>query len=255
MSWSEIGQVLNSKPLNFIFKFLQFIKIYPNIIFSKNPFKIVEFFELTKDMSNDKKTSQILDIGSGFGLQTVLLSKWGNVIGIDPYSNEINEKLHKKYKKVKFYKNRLEEIYKEFDSFDYIFSFSVLEHIPNYIENLEIAFSLLKPNGKLIFSCDALESIKNSDIINQHRTNHNVVKYFKRNELKNILEKIGFKNVEIYPLFTNDFAKEKFIEGIKNNFNNFNYINSYFLSKKLRKKETLDDNKSEGLFLIVKADK
>lgn len=40
----------------------------------------------------------------------------------------------------------------EKNSFDYILSFDVLEHIPNYLQAIKECFRVLRPNGKLLWS-------------------------------------------------------------------------------------------------------
>jgi hypothetical protein len=70
----------------------------------------------------------------------------------------------------------------------------------------------------LIFSVDALETIKDKKLIEKHKKEHFVERYFRAKELKTILGEIGFREINIYPIFRSIFANRLFIEGINNNF-------------------------------------
>ena len=45
----------------------------------------------------------------------------------------------------------------------------------------------------MIFSVDTLEAIEDKELVEKHKKEHFVKKYFKKEELKTILEEIGFE--------------------------------------------------------------
>jgi ubiquinone/menaquinone biosynthesis C-methylase UbiE len=240
----------------FILRILSYFRIYPHIFFIFLPFKIYEFKELQRGIKF-LKNEVILDIGCGSGLQTMLLGKKvKKIIGIDISEKAINlAKLQSRYVKgmidseficLELEKNRFKNEY-----FDKIFSVCVIEHIANYKELLQEAYRILKKNGQMIFSVDTLETIKEKKMIEKHKKEHFVEKYFKKKELKTILEEIGFKKINIYPIFRSDFAKKIFIKGINSKFR-YSYLGSILTYILLNYKEIHCVNKTKGIFLIVK---
>lgn len=231
----------------------------PNIVYTCNPFKIYEFKELLKGI-NIMRNDIILDLGCGVGLQTTLLGKrCKKIYGIDISKARIlNAKFRSQYitKRInyEFRAVKMENVGFETESFDKIFSICVLEHIPNYIEVLKEIFRTLKKGGQLIFSVDALENIENPNLINYHKKRFSVVRYFKRNDLKNLLKSLGFKKINIYPIFKSDYAKKLFFRELDNKVR-FRYVISFFKYFILKFSEIRSKDKKEGLFLIVKCDK
>ena len=237
-------------------RILIYFRLYPHIFFSFQPFKIYEFKELLKgiEFSRDEL---ILDIGCGRGLQAVLLGKrCKKVVGVDTSEKAVTPaKLKSRYMKkrinAEFYCMKIKDAEFENEYFDKIFSICVLEHIPNYVEVLGEAHRILKKDGQMIFSVDCLETIEDNKLLEKHKKEHRVESYFEKEELKTILEEIGFNRIEIYPTFKSDFAKKLFIKGIFNKFH-YGYLRSilaYFILK-YREKHCADENK--GIVLIVK---
>ena len=239
-----------------ILRILIYFRLYPHIFFSFMPFKIYEFKELQRGIEFSRDEI-ILDIGCGGGLQTMLLgTRCKKVIGID-----ISEKAITSAKRISQYmKGRISSEFRcvkienaEFESeyFDKIFSICVIEHIPNYVEVLKEAYRILKKDGEMIFSVDVLETIEDIKLLEKHKREHFVAKYFKKEELKTLLEEIGFNRVDIYPIFKSEFAKKLFIKGINNNFH-YGHLRSIFAFFLLRYKEKHCTDKDKGIFLIVK---
>ena len=232
------------------------MRLYPNIYFVANPFKIIEFFELLNDIKISKKDS-ILDIGCGGGLQTSCIGKMcKHITGIDVSCESI--------KRAKFLENitgidttnficsTIEEAKFSDESFDKIFSICVIEHIPNYEETIREVFRTLKNGGEFVFSVDSLQSIRSNSLISKHKSDHKVVRYFDANELEMLLCTIGFKNIKIHPIFKSDYAKDLFLEGIENNFKfGANFLLKYFIMK-LSESRTKN---TDGIFLIAKCKK
>lgn len=239
-----------------IYKLLIYFRLYPHIFFTFSPFKILEFAELQKglEFSDD---DVILDIGCGSGLQTMLLGKrCKKVIGID-----ISEKAIATAKNVSFYMKeriniefcrvKLENAKFKQEYFDKIFSICVIEHIPNYIEILREAHRILKNNGQMIFSVDALETIQDDMLLEKHKKQHFVQKYFNKQELEIILKEIGFREIEIYPIFKSNFARELFIKKIING-SGFGLLSPIFTYGILKNEEYKCKDENKGIFLIVK---
>ncbi len=239
-----------------ILRLLIYLRLYPHIVFTFNPFKIYEFMELNRGLkfSGDEV---ILDIGCGSGLQTLLIGKrCKKVIGIDISEKAItNAKIISGYMKnsvnTEFYCMKIENANFNNEFFDKIFSVCVIEHIPDYIEVLKESHRILKKGGQMIFSVDALETIEDHKLIEKHKKQHFVIKYFNKVELKAILEKIGFKGIEIYPIFKSKFSKELFIKRINNNDYKslLSLISTYSI---LKHEENVNANENKGIFLIVK---
>lgn len=239
-----------------ILRVLIYFRLYPHIFFTFNPFKIYEFAELQRGIkfSGDEI---ILDIGCGSGLQTMLIGKrCKKVIGIDISEKAITDaKNASQYMKGRsnseFYCVKLENAKFENEYFDRIFSFCVIEHISNYMEVLREAHRILKKDGQMLFSVDALETIQDDKLLEKHKKQHFVEQYFKKEELKLILEEIGFKRVEIYPIFKSNFAKELFSEKINNNFH-YGFLSPILTYGVLKYEENKCKDEKSGIFLIAK---
>ncbi len=237
-------------------RLLIFFRLYPHIFFTFSPFKIYEFAELQRGIFS--KDEMILDIGCGSGLQTMLIAKrCKKVIGID-----ISEKAITIAKSISHYMKgrinsefrcvKLENANFEPEFFDRIFSFCVIEHISNYREVLKEAHRILKSNGQMIFSVDSLETIEDSKLIENHKKQHFVEKYFKKEELKTILEETGFKGIEVYPIFKSNFARELFIKKVIKRSSKFGFFIPILTYMILRYEEYKYKDEDKGIFLIAK---
>ena len=235
----------------------------PNIYFSFKPIKIYEFKEIIKGVKFSKN-EVILDIGCGQGIPTMLIGKkCKKIYGIDISEKSLNIAKTRAYylkKKVKseFKHGRLENAEFKNEYFDKIFSICVLEHIPNYIEVMQEVYRILKKGGQFIFSVDSLETINNERLLNYHKEKCYIEKYFRKNELRQILKELCFNKIIIYPIFKSNYAEThyfKYLEAIKspnnrlNKFKRFLFIYHYFL---LKYREYRCINKKKGLYLIVK---
>lgn len=241
-----------------VLKILKYFKIYPQVFFIFNPFKIYEFKELTREL-NFSKDEIILDIGCGDGLQTILIGKrCKKIIGIDISEKSIEKakylSLHTKERiNSEFHCVKIENAEFENEYFDKVFSICVIEHIPNYVDILKEAYRILKKDGQMIFSVDSLDTIED-ELLEKHRKKYFVEKYFKKDELKIILEDVGFIKVDIFPIFKSNFAKKLFIKGINNTFQ-YNIIYQILIYIFLIYSENQCIDEKKGIFLIVKCSK
>lgn len=113
----------------------------------KTYFKYFKKYLSTKNMKNKK----ILEIGcgNGFFLQELMDNGIKNVYGIEPGTESV------KKAPLKIRNNIKTDILKEGlfakESFDIIFCFHTLDHIPNPNKFLSISYSLLKKGGRVFF--------------------------------------------------------------------------------------------------------
>jgi 2-polyprenyl-3-methyl-5-hydroxy-6-metoxy-1,4-benzoquinol methylase len=237
-----------------ILRILIYFRIFPHIFFVFNPAKIYEFEELQRRIKFSRN-DLILDIGCGKGLKTLLFGKrCKKVIGIDISkkavasakikSTFLNKRINSEFRCVK-----LENAEFEGEYFDKIFSICVIEHVSNYRQLLKEAYRILKRNGHFIFSVDALETIEDNKLVEKHRREHHVKKYFKIDELKIILQDANFKKISIYPILKSNFARKIFIKGINNKFQ-YGYIRSLLFYVFLRYRENKCTS-DKGIFLIA----
>lgn len=243
--------------LSFFKKVLIYLKLYPSIFFYSNPLKIYEFQELIKGFKISHN-NVILNIGCSESIENFIIGlKAKKIYGID-IDEEAIRKLNEKAKQFKnlnyvFRCVNLEKAQFKSRFFDKIISICVLEHIPNYIEVLEESYKILKKGGNFFFSGDCLENVNNLKIIKIHKKIHKVAFLFRTNKLKEVLTKLGFKNIEIYPILKSSFAKKLFLNGMKINFQYRIYL-AYIQYLFLKFHEKITKNK-KGLFLIVKTEK
>jgi SAM-dependent methyltransferase len=104
--------------------------------------------------ARSRKEINILDFGCGTGWLSHLLSKYGNVTGID-ISEKAIELASQKYKGIHFVSfdasSKAFEKIKE-TTFDFIVSSEVIEHVQDQQEYFNNMMQLLKPNGFLILT-------------------------------------------------------------------------------------------------------
>jgi len=93
--------------------------------------------------------SRVLDVGAGTGEFLSYMQDQGyEVVGLEP-SSKIGEKA--KSKGLEIHNKTVEEfVGSGHNSFDVVTLFHVLEHVPNPVEVVESAYSLLSPGGVLV---------------------------------------------------------------------------------------------------------
>lgn len=233
------------------------IGLYPSTFFLSNPLKVFEFEELLKK-AGIKKTDIVLDIGCGRGLQTIMIGKkCKKIVGVDMSKEAVVEA-----RQLASYVSSVNAEFSWSDArlmkfptsyFDKIFSICVLEHIPNYVLVLKECHRILKEGGQLVFSVDSLETIQDADLIKKHRQDNGVHQYFRTDALHDILDEIGFCQINIHAIFRSRFARKLFIKGIKNGFR-FGYIGSFLQYPTLVRAERASEEE-KGIFLLVKCGK
>lgn len=138
---------------------------------------------------------KFLDVGCGDGFLITLLNKWGwDTVGIEP-SKKIALKISKKGLNV--INSDLINTNLQSSSFDVVNFSHVLEHIHNPKEALEKSFDILKKDGWLCIEVPNFDCFQRKILgryywydIPRH------LYHFPPRNLKNILAKIGFKNIK-----------------------------------------------------------
>jgi ubiquinone biosynthesis O-methyltransferase len=189
--------------------------LLPSIWMMRNPFKIYEFNRLIAG-AGLADGQAVLDVGCGKGFQTQVLARTcASAVGIDTSTVQIEGAreflAHSPVeRKVRFLCARIQDAALADASFDRVFSFSVLEHIPEFEEVLTEIVRVLKPGGELHVSVDALATIAAADAVERHRTEHHVVQYFTPQTLARQLGQAGLELIEIFPIMTGPFASAAF---------------------------------------------
>jgi ubiquinone biosynthesis O-methyltransferase len=141
----------------------------------------------------------VLDLGCGSGLQAQLIARRGpSVTGVDPgekYIRNANRHLKRSRvrKRVDFHCTTLDKFECADSTFDFVFSFCVMEHIPNLEQVLRRLHRLLKPGAEIHTTLDALANVKSAEIVRKHQQMHKVVRYFRPADVERVFGEAGFR--------------------------------------------------------------
>lgn len=141
---------IEEKDLNFLIKDIPHknFKDIEKTTYNTEPFRL-ELGEFDK-----WKDNQVLEIGCGLGLDGMQFAKNGAIYtGIDISPDEIE--MAKRYFSLenvggKFINAPIEKCDFSDNSFDLVYSYGVLHHIPQIDKTVEEIYRILKPNGKII---------------------------------------------------------------------------------------------------------
>ena len=167
--------------------------VYPHINFTYSPFKILEY-EAMLDWLPPAGSGTALDIGCGDGLHTMLLGRrFSRTCGIDVNERFIgiardHARAYGRRANLEFFAQPLEAIGFAPATFDVVLSVCVLEHIPNHEEVLRECLRIMKPGARIVFSVDTLQTIDDPALVESHRRQHHVVRYFREDTLRELLE-------------------------------------------------------------------
>ena len=233
--------------------------IYPSIYLWPNPFKIYEG-RLVLSGAALRPDDVVLDLGCGAGLHTHLLAKrCGRAVGLDvaeQWIRRAQQELHrvKPGMHVEFVCSALEKAGFGDSMFDKVFSFSVLEHIPNYETVLRECRRVLKPGGSLHFSVDWLGAIRDPVLVRKHQEDHSVVRYFSPAEMEDLLKRCGFSGIDVSTFVRTPSAVELFKEGIRGGFV-YTYRESWAKYRAIKKWEShpSTDPRPGAIYLHVRA--
>ena len=110
----------------------------------------------------------------------------------------------------------------------------------------------MRTGGYVLLSVDSLSVINDTNLLDNHREDHHVIKYFKIREIEELLAKKGFKDIKVEPILKSIFAEKLFKAGIMNSFW-FPRIAGLVYTVLLYITERFNSRDNEGIFLLVKA--
>ena len=171
--------------------------------------RLESIFHLIRD-------KEVLDIGSGNGYFSFLLSLYGakHVLAIEPFLL-FNYQFHainfliKNPLNITMAPLRLEQLSNQ-KEFDLVFSMGVLYHQKNHLSHLMKIRELLKPNGYLLLETLTVDG-KNELIIPNERyaKMRNVFNIPSVDIIERWLLKTGFKNIELIDITQTTFAEQR----------------------------------------------
>jgi SAM-dependent methyltransferase len=233
-------------------------RLFPNIFLYPHPFRIAEYRALLR-LARPAQRDVVLDLGCGAGIQSYCLARHcRSVVGLDVDERCVHRaeaELHRVAGRfdIRFVCSDLHGARFGDGSFDMVYSFSVIEHIGNYEEVLRECFRILKPGGRLVLSTDWLATIGDAALVEQHRARYHVVRYFTPDEIRGILERVGFTDMVTQPLFTSPLSTRLFAEGIAGGFT-YRYTEAWRLWWAMRRAERASTGE-RGAFLLARASK
>ena len=168
------------------------IKVYEKHFWFQARLQIIK--KLISNLNLPKnKILNILDIGSGSGVNLSMLSEFGKVSCIEPDDENI-EYTKQKFPEIQILKGDLpyNNPYNN-QKFDLITILDVIEHIEKDYETLLEIKNMLNNDGKIIITVPAFQFLFGpSDIMANH------CRRYSKKALKNLIIKAGFKNFKIY---------------------------------------------------------
>ena len=169
----------------------------------------VEIKELRR-LSSLSVGLKVLEIGCGNGRGTRLIKKYFNpseiqAIDLDPKMIDIAVR-NNKDKKITFSVGDATKLPYKDNSFDAIFDFAIIHHIPNWKNCLSELKRVLKPGGQLLIEDLSIETFETTfGKFLKRLLNHPYSSMYKRNEFIQHLKSLGFtvSNYRLrYPLNT-----------------------------------------------------
>lgn len=155
--------------------------------------EIIETFLKTIELKKGFNNFSILDLGSGRGWLTNLLSDYGNVMGVEPIKPVV-EYAKKTFPKLTFICGTSKDLLKNGENrkFDLIITSEVIEHIPdnNKKEFIKDIFKLLNDNGHLIVTTPRKEA--QEEWIKYSNPNQPIEEWISELELENLVTNNGF---------------------------------------------------------------
>ena len=117
---------------------------------------------------------------------------------------------------------------------------------------LDVIAAILKPGGELIFSCDSMATMTDPSRRARHKLDHSVQTYFTADELRGMLEKRGFGQIRIRPLFKSPYSLIAFEAAVDRSFA-FHRYKKFWALARLKIEEWRHRHNAEGLFLLIHA--
>lgn len=211
-----------------------------------NPYLKKKFYKLSK--KNFLKNKVSLDIGCGWGTSSIYLANFAKkLVAIDISENAIkgakkNIKLNSK-KKIILKRMDAEKLNFKKLYFDYIYSWGVIHHSQNPIKIYQNMYKVLKEGGEAFIMVYNKYSIRyyclglyylvfklkflfgyNLNTVQKFFTDGYYHKHYSKNEIRQILKNIGFKNIRIEI----DYMSARIFPGIRKNSNLDKFLKKRF---------------------------
>lgn len=156
---------------------------------------------ISRELSKCKNSGRILEAGCGDGYWVNFFNNMGfQAYGIDISKVAIDRAVTANSNtKQSYIIGDVRRLPLAPNTFDYIFSFGVLEHFPEPITTLIDFYRVIRPNGQCLVTVPNIFSIQTITIPIQKilgKFNLGRQSLFSRNSIKNLLKQAGFKNVE-----------------------------------------------------------
>lgn len=186
-------------------------RIIPEEISPKFYFEHLKPYEFIKGAATGQ---EVLEIGCGDGYGSAYLAQVATEVTSIDYEEDVILKAQNKYilSNLKFLSMDATSLQFEDESFDFVCSFQVIEHIPEekLLKYLSEAKRVLKKNGKFCLSTLNLAHTMKSPVSYKQNPAH--CKEFRLPELKDLLFSV-FREVEFYGLHLS--AKHRFYQRLK----------------------------------------
>lgn len=168
-----------------------------------------KFSEIISSMG--LKNKKILDVGCGPGVLLSLMPQiYNSALGLDLSKKQISfaRKKFASFKKIKWVAKDLKDMHFKRNSFDYVVSSEVIEHIPKKasLELLKKMKEIVKKNGMVIITTPNymslwpfIEFAWNKMAKVSYEEQH--INRLTRSKMKDILKKAGFRKIRIRTFF------------------------------------------------------
>ncbi|MBS3993434.1 MAG: class I SAM-dependent methyltransferase [Bacteroidetes bacterium] len=208
---------------------------------------------LLNSLRSESKT--VLDIGTGTAdfLNAMYLNGW-SVVGIEPNS-KAREIASKKFEKSTIqhqiiFESLMQLQVKDFQKFDVITMWHVLEHVPDVQSYILQLKSMLKPNGTLII---AVPNFKSYDALYYGKfwAAYDVPRHlwhFSKKAIKLLFEKEQMEVIKIFPMKMDSFYVSLLSEKYKTG--KMNFFNGFLIGLQSNIKAILSDEYSSHIFII-----
>jgi SAM-dependent methyltransferase len=126
--------------------------------------------ETLQRLSPATRTETILDVGCGDGLFFDRLTKFGEVEGVEPGAELVNESNPQRNR---IYLCQFDERFQPGKQYSLILMLDVLEHLENPSAALQLVAQLLKSGGRFVATVPAFLALwTNHDVLNHHQTRY-----------------------------------------------------------------------------------
>ena len=192
---------------------------HPNRWFLPAALKVYEYEELTRPLLA-RRPGSLLDLGSGIGLQSLLLAAAGwSVTGVDPDTSRVAKArsraaaVRARRGSTRFIDTTIEQAQLESGFFDAAISFCVLEHIPDLDSCLQEVRRALKPQGEFHVTVDCLANIEDQSLLERHSQDYEVHRLFEAHSAPAYFEERGFEVNECRAIMKGEYAIERLKAG------------------------------------------